>query len=128
MVSIFDINCMSSFKHLTCWPNYSSTNLTWSNICFYNSNSFFLKYQCGLCKGYSTQNWLLAMIKEMMEPHDGNKVYTAVLLNFSKIFHCLLHNLLIAKLHLFDYKSLAVVHTYLSDRVRIKKINSFTAT
>ena len=67
------------------------------------------------------------MIKEMMEPHNVNRVNTAVIINFSKVFDCFLHNLLIAKLHLFDYKSWTVVHTFLSDRVQIKKIDSFSS-
>ena len=42
-------------------------------------------------------------------------------------FDCLLHDLLIAKLHAFgfDLKSLIVIHAYLNDRIQVTKVGSF---
>ena len=60
---------------------------------------FFLEYQCLIRKRYSKQYRLLAMIEKMKETHDNNKVYTAVHINFSKIFDRLPHNLI----RFFDY-------------------------
>ena len=63
----------------------------------------------------------------MKETRDNNKVCAAVLTDLSKAFDCLLHNLLIAKLHAFgfDLKSLRVIHADLNDRSQVTKIGSF---
>ena len=90
-------------------------------------SKFFPQYQCGFCKGYSAQHCLLAMTKNMKEARDSNKVCAAVLAELSKAFDCLLHDLLIAKLHAFgfDLKSLKVIHAYLNDRIQVTKVGSF---
>ena len=63
----------------------------------------------------------------MKEVRDNNKVCAAVLTDFSKAFDCLLHDLLIAKLHGFgfDFKSLRVIHAYLNDRIQVTKVSCF---
>ena len=54
------------------------------------------------------------------------KVCTAVLNDLSKSYGCLLHNLLIAKLHTigFDLKSLRVIHAYPNLRIQVTKVGS----
>ena len=90
-------------------------------------SNFFPQYQCGFRKGYSAQHCLLAMTEKMKEARDSNKVCAAVLTDLSKAFDCLLHDLLIAKLHAFgfDLKSLKVIHAYLNDRIQVTKVGSF---
>ena len=63
----------------------------------------------------------------MKEARDSNKVRAAVHTDLSKAFDCLLHDLLIAKLHAlgFDLKSLKVIHAYLNDRIQVTKVGSF---
>ena len=75
---------------------------------------------------YSAQHCLLAMTEKMKEARDSNKVCAAVHTDLSKAFDCLLHNLLIAKLHAlsFDLKSLKVIHAYLSHRIQVTKVGS----
>ena len=83
-------------------------------------------YQCGFRKGMSAQNCLLFMIEKWRKCLD-NKGKTGVLLtDLSKAFDCLNHELLIAKLSAygFDYMSLKLIHSYLSDRLQRVKINS----
>ena len=50
-----------------------------------------------------------------------------VLTDLSKASDCLLHDLLVAKLHAFgfDLKSLRVIHAYLNDRTQLTKVGSF---
>ena len=45
--------------------------------------------------------------------------------DLSKVFHCIDHELLIAKLHayVFDIKSLELIHSYLHDQIQRVKIN-----
>ena len=90
-------------------------------------SNFFPHYQCGFRKGYSAQQRLLAMTENMKEARDSNKICAAVLAELSKAFDCLLHDLLIAKLHAFgfDLKSLKVIHAYLNDRIQVTKVGSF---
>ena len=90
-------------------------------------SNFFPRYQCGFRKGYSAKHCLSAMTKKMKEARDSNKVCAVVLTNLSKVFDCLLHNLLIAKLHAFalDLKFLKVIHAYVNNRIRVTKVGSF---
>ena len=78
-------------------------------------------------QGYSAQHCLLAMTEKMKVARDSNKVCVVVLTDLSKAFDCLLHDLLIAKLHAFgfDLKSLKVIHAYLNDRIQVTKVGSF---
>ena len=81
-------------------------------------------YQYDFRKG--AQNCLLFMIEKWRKCH-GNKGKTGVLLtDLSKAFDCLNHELLIAKLSAygFDYMSLKLIHSYLSDRLQRVKVNS----
>ena len=74
------------------------------------------------------QHFILAMTEKVKEVRDSNKVCVVVLTDLSKAFDCLLHDLLIAKLHAFgfDLKSLKVIHAYLNDRIQVTKIGSST--
>ena len=109
-------------------PNLSKIDerLLYDQTYTYFSN-FLPHYQFGFCKGYSAQHCLLAMTEKMKEAGDSNKVCAVVLTDPSKAFDCLLHDLLIAKLHAFgfDLKSLKVIHAYLNDRIQVTKFGSF---
>ena len=63
----------------------------------------------------------------MKEARGNNKVCAAFLIELSKAFDCLLHDLLIAKLHAFgfDLQSLRVIHAYLDDRIQVTKVGYF---
>ena len=56
----------------------------------------------------------------MKEAQDNKKLCAAVLTDLSKAFDCLLQDLLIAKLHAFnfDLKSLRVIHADLNNRIQ----------
>ena len=87
--------------------------------CILISVILFPQYQCGFRKGYRAQHCLLAMTEKTKQAQDNNRVCAAVLTDLPKAFNCLLHDLLIAKLHAFgfDLKSLRVIHAYLNDRI-----------
>ena len=92
-----------------------------------NFDKFFVKHQCGFCKGYNAQHCLLVMIEKMKEAYNKNKVCTAVLTDLTKAFDCLKHDLLIAKLHAFgfNYKSFKVMLAYLNNRVQVTIVGSY---
>ena len=78
-------------------------------------NQIFPKYQCGYRKGYKAQHCLMTMIEKWrkflgIEGHAG-----ALLPDLSKAFDCMVHELLIAKLHAygFDTDALKFIYSYL---------------
>ena len=94
----------SNYRPISILPNLSKIHkrLLCDQIYTYFSN-FFPRYQCGFRKGYSAQKCFLAMTEKMEEARDNNKVWAAVLNDLSKAYYCLLHDLLIAKLHAFGF-------------------------
>ena len=87
--------------------------------------NIFWKYQCGLWKGLSAQQCLLAMLEKWKRSVDNSKMFGALLTNLSKAVDCLDHELLIAKLNAYGFSlTLKLVHNYLSSRKQRTKINS----
>ena len=89
--------------------------------------NFLSKWLCGYRKGYNAQYALTAMIERLKQCLDTNGgIYGAVLMDLSKAFDTINHELLIAKLKAygFDNSALQVVLSYLSDRWQRTKINS----
>ena len=76
------------------------------------------QYQCGFRKGFSSQHCLASMLEKWREAIDNRGCFGTLLTDLSKAFDCLLHDLLIAKLHAygFDMKSLGFMHSCLNDR------------
>ena len=72
----------------------------------------------GFRKGYSTQLSLLHMLDAWHRDLDAGNYIGAVLIDLSKAFDCINHDLLLAKMHAYGFslKSLALVKSYLSNR------------
>ena len=84
------------------------------------------KQQCGFRKGFRTQQCLLVMAEKWRKCQDKRGISGAILTNLSKAFGCILHDLLIAKLaaYGFDYQSLRIMESFLSNRQQRTKINN----
>ena len=82
------------------------------------------KFQCGFCKGFSTQHCLLLMLEKWKRVVDNSKVFGALLTNLSKAFDCISHNLLIAKLNAYGLSltALKLVDSYLQNHKQRTKI------
>ena len=80
---------------------------------------------CAYRKGFSTQQALIFLIERWKKKLDQKGYGGAVLMDLSKAFDTLNHDLLLAKLHAygFDRDSLKVFHSYLSNRYQRTKIN-----
>ena len=92
--------------------------------------NIFSKYLCGFRIGYSNQYCLLVMLENIRKSLDNNKACAALLIDISKAFDCIRHNLLIAKLHVygFDDNALNLIHSYLSCRKQRTVVNTSFST
>ena len=77
-------------------------------------------------KEYSTNHVYLRLIENWKAVLDSNLFTGAVLKDFSKAFDCILHDLLIAKLHAygFSFERLTFVNSYLRNRNQCVKTNN----
>ena len=110
----------------------SALSKIFERIMFIQMSAFFEdifnKQQCGFRKGYNTQQCLLKMLEKWKRPVDEGKVFGAMLTDLSKAFHCLDHELLIAKLNAYGFSlpALRLISDYLSNRRQRTRIrNSF---
>ena len=62
---------------------------------------FLSKYQGGFRKGSSTQYCLLAILEKWKSAVDKGKSFGALLADLPKVFDCIYHKLLLAKLHAY---------------------------
>ena len=76
--------------------------------CLFNQISNYCQnilspYLSGFRKGYSTQYTLLEMIKNWKNCLDNSAVIGTILMDLSKAFNCLSHELLIAKMEAYGF-------------------------
>ena len=85
-----------------------------------NMSSFLSAY----CSRYSTQNVLLRLIEEWRTCVNDNKIVGGILMDLSKAFDCLPHDLLIAKLEAYGLgkESLLLLISYLKNWKQLVKI------
>ena len=78
-------------------------------------------------KFHSTNHVLMKLIEDWKKHLDEGKFVGAILMDLSKAFDCVPHDLLIAKLHAygFDMNALVFFYSYLKRRKQCVKINNF---
>ena len=81
---------------------------------------------CGFREGYSTQHALLRLVEDLKAALDEKLIAGTVMMDLSKAFDCLPHDLLIAKLHAYGFSdnALKLLYDYLQGRVQRVKLNS----
>ena len=84
------------------------------------------KYQFGFRQGYSSQQCLLVLIEKWKKSLDKGGKCGTLLTDSSKAFDCLLHDLLIAKLHAYGFEIdlLRLIYSYLVGRKQRVKIDN----
>ena len=94
------------------------------------SETFLSSYHCGFCKGYNTQQALVRLVEKCKSVLDKKGFAGAILMDLSKAFDCLNHELLIAKLsaYCFSRPALKLIYTYLHERQQRVKITSSFST
>jgi hypothetical protein len=85
---------------------------------------------CGFRSKHNTQHALLRMISRWDQCLDRSGKVGAILMDLSKAFDCIDHELLLAKLFAYglDHKSVCLVKCYLSNRFQKTKVGSSFST
>ena len=88
--------------------------------------SFFSTFLCGYRKDFSTQQALLLLIEIWKNILDQNGYSGGILMDLSKAFDTINHDLLIAKLgaYYFDTESLKLSKSYLANSLQRTKVNT----
>ena len=93
------------------------------------SKIFLSKYLCGYRRGFNAQYALLSMVEKWKQSLDNGGHAGAVLMDLSKAFDTLNHELLIAKLSAgFDKSALTIISDYLTNRWQRTRINTSFST
>ena len=77
-------------------------------------------------KSYGTQHVLIRMIEEWRVKLDNDYIVGAILMDLSKAFDCIPHDLLIAKLHAYGFNenALVLIYSHLKRRKQSVRINN----
>ena len=89
-------------------------------------NSFLSEFISGYRKTYSTNHGLIRLIENWKESLDQSKFVEPVIMDLSKAFDCVPHNLFIAKLYAYGFSSeiLTFFYSYLKRHKQSVKINN----
>ena len=87
--------------------------------------NIFVNIFVDIKKGYTTQFALLKLIESWKRYCDNNSYSAAALMDLSRTFDTINHDLLIAKLHAYGVKgySLKLIMNYLRSRYQRTKVN-----
>ena len=92
-------------------------------------DNIFCNLLCGFRKRHSTQHALMQLLRSWQKSLDDGNIVGTILMDLSKAFDCLPHDLIIAKCAAYgvDLKSLCLLKDYLSNRHhRVKIGNTFS--
>ena len=86
---------------------------------------FLSPFLCGCRRGYSTQYVLLGVIEKWKHMLDNRGYAGAILMDLSKAFDTINHELLLAKLYAYGFEknALRLIRSYLTERWQRTKIN-----
>ena len=89
-------------------------------------NNIFSPYLAAYRESYSTQHVLIRLLEEWRENLDNNYTVGGVLMDLSKAFDCIPHDLLIAKLSAYGLNgnALKYIYTYLKNRKQCVRVNN----
>ena len=97
------------------------------NSILQHTNKILSKHITAYRKGHSCQHVLLKLTEDWRKHIDQNKIVGGLLMDLSKAFDCLPHELLIAKLEAYGFEknTLYMFYSYLKNRKQAVKINGF---
>ena len=93
-------------------------------------DTYLVPYLCGFRKGLNTQHALLRLMDICKNSLDKKGLVGALLMDLSKAFDCIDHELLIAKLNAYGFCKDAqlLIYNYLSGRKQRVKLNRSFST
>ena len=116
-----------NYRPISILPSISKIfeRLMFQQITSYVSNTLS-PYLCGFRKGYNAQHALLRLKNNLNKCLDKKEKVGLFMMDLSKAFDCIPHDLLIAKLHAygFDSRCLKLIYSYLKGRNQRVKINA----
>ena len=88
------------------------------------------QYMCAFRKGHGCQTTLLRLLEDWKMALDRNEFVAAVLMDLSKAFDCLPHDILLSKLSAYGLcnESLNLLKSYLSGRTQQVKLNGIVSS
>lgn len=127
-----DVNCLSDLRPISILPILSKIleKIVHKQLFeFVNENNILHENQSGFRKGHSTSTALTRVVDDIAESTDKKKVTAVVLLDFSKAFDTISHELMYAKLKYFglDHKSISFFNSYLNNRSQKVFFNDSTS-
>ncbi|MCU7801455.1 MAG: reverse transcriptase family protein, partial [gamma proteobacterium symbiont of Lucinoma myriamae] len=92
--------------------------------------NIFDQYLCAFRKGHGCQTTLLRLIEDWKVALDKNEYVAAILMDLSKAFDCLPHDILLSKLSAYglNAESVELLKSYLSGRKQQIKLNSVVSS
>ena len=121
-----DATCEKNYRPISVLPVISKLfERIMQNQIFPYVEDFLSPFLCGYRKGYSTQYALLGLIEKWKQMLDNQGYSGAILMDLSKAFDTINHELLLAKLYAygFDKDALRLIQSYLTDRWQRTKVN-----
>ena len=90
----------------------------------------FNPYLCAFRRGHGCQTTLLRLLEDWRNALDKNQYVATVLMDLSKAFDCLPHDILLDKLSAYGMStdSVSLLESYLSNRKQQIKINSILSS
>ena len=93
-------------------------------------SSYLSSLLCGFRKGHISQHALIPMLEKWKGTLDNGENIRAILMDLSKAFDCIKHDLLLAKLDAYGIsrKALCLINSFLENRQQRVKINGSFST
>ena len=93
-------------------------------------NNLFFLFMSAHKESYNTQHVLIRLFEEWRKNLDNNYFTGVVLMNLSKAFYCISHDLVIAKLaaYVFGKNMIRYIYSYLKSRKQCASVNIITST
>ena len=122
-----DKNKASNFRAVTVLKTFSEIfESVIKNQLISVLNNIFSPYLAAYRESYNTQHVLIRLLEEWRENLDNNYTVGGVLMDLSKAFDCIPHDLLIAKLYAYGLNSntLKYIYTYLKNHKQCVRVNN----
>ena len=86
------------------------------------------RYLCGFRKGNNTQHALMRLLDKLNKSINKGRKTGVFMMDLSKAFHCISHDLLIAKIHAYGFENQSLKSSIITQMVGNKKFKSILNT